>query len=55
MGFQIEESGSSGYFSEMSRDGRTYLATRQIKNGMMAFLAVTNTEDEPMWLPQQAR
>ncbi|KAL0270485.1 UNVERIFIED_CONTAM: hypothetical protein PYX00_007880 [Menopon gallinae] len=55
MGFQFENPGGSGDVSEMSRDGRTYLATRHIKNGVMAFLAVTNTEEEPMWLPQQAR
>lgn len=54
LGFQIDSStgGGSGDFAEATRDGRTYLATRNLPNGIMAFLAVTNNDGDEIWKPQ---
>ncbi|KAK6630708.1 hypothetical protein RUM44_002877 [Polyplax serrata] len=53
-GFQIDSTigGSSGDFSEASRDGRMFLATKRIPQGMMAYMAVTNNDGEELWRPQ---
>ncbi|EEB16977.1 conserved hypothetical protein [Pediculus humanus corporis] len=52
-GFQIDKTiGGSGDFSESSRDGRTYLATRKLPQGLLAYMAVTNNDGEELWKPQ---